>query len=71
MKNRITPFDRLIFRTTAIMSCLTVIIILNMKSKIENKKYFLERIESLERDSIETHELLDHYYQINLLEQND
>jgi len=71
MKNRVTQFDRLVFRTTAIMSCITVIIILNIKSKIEDKKHFLERIESLESDSIETHKLLENYYKINLLKQND
>jgi anaerobic C4-dicarboxylate transporter len=61
MKNRITQFDRFVIRSTFVGICITIIAVMNTKSKIETKNYFQERIESLELDSIRTHEMLENY----------
>jgi len=71
MKNRITQFDRFIIRSTFIGICITIIAVMNTKSKIETKKHFEKRIESLELDSIRTHEMLQNYsinHQLNSYE---
>jgi anaerobic C4-dicarboxylate transporter len=71
MKNRITQFDRFMIRSTFVGICITIIMVMNTKSKIEAKNYFQKRIESLEKDSIRTHEMLENYsitHQLNRYE---